>query len=39
MKDFFRSPLQAKDGSLTLVGFFWMIVLVLVAFLGPLALL
>ena len=39
MKDFFRSPLRSNDGSLTLVGFFWMMVAVLAAFFGPLTLL
>ena len=39
MKDFFRRPLQSSDGSLTFVGFCWMMAIVLVALFSPMILL
>ena len=39
MKDFFKRPLQSNDGSLTFVGFCWMMAIVLVALFSPMILL
>lgn len=38
MKELFKQPLRAPDGSLSLFGFFWVIVAAIGAFMGPMAL-
>tara|TARA_R100000005_G_scaffold73116_1_gene40383 strand:- start:855 stop:980 length:126 start_codon:yes stop_codon:yes gene_type:complete len=38
MKKVFTSPIKASDGSLTLVGFFWLMAAIMTGFFTPLIL-
>jgi hypothetical protein len=38
MKQLFKQPLRTADGSLSLFGFFWVIVAAIGAFMGPMVL-
>ena len=38
MKKMFRSPVRASDGSLTLIGFFWLMTALMTAFFAPMIL-